>query len=59
MGVEVFLDRLVEALDLPAGLGVVGPGVFEDDAQLGELGGECAAVTAKGRGEDRAVVAEH
>ena len=58
VGGEVFLDGLVEAFDFPAGLGVIRPGVFEDDAELGEFGCECATVTAERGGEDGAVVGE-
>jgi predicted ATPase len=54
------LLRLVEALDLAAGLWVVGPGVAEDHAAgvEGELEGDPSAA-AVAAGEDRAVVAEH
>jgi len=48
----------VEAFDFPAGLGVIRPGVFEDDAALGEFGCEGSSVTAEGGGEDGAVVAQ-
>jgi hypothetical protein len=58
VGGEVFLDRLVEALDFPAGLGVIRPRVFEDDAALGEFGCERATVPAEGSGEDGAVVGQ-
>jgi len=35
---EVALHRLMEPFDLPAGLGMVGTGVFGDDAEAFELG---------------------
>jgi len=52
---EPLLEGLVEPLDLAAGLGVVGAGVFEPDAQGGELGLEQAAAPAALGGEDGAV----
>ena len=55
---QVLLHRLVEPLDLPAGLGVIGPGVLEVDAQRGELGLEGSDTEAVGGGEDGPVVRE-
>ena len=57
---QPLLLGLVEALDLSAGLRVVGPGVVEPDAEQVELDfqGDPAAATRLA-GEDRAVVGEH
>jgi hypothetical protein len=43
---EVFLQCLVEAFDLAAGLGVVGPGVLGSDAEGEQLGFDGAQVIA-------------
>jgi hypothetical protein len=57
---EPLLLGLVEALDLAAGLRVVGPGVVEEDPSLAELDLEGDPAAASGcAGEDRAVVGEH
>ena len=53
---QVLLQCLVEALDLPAGLGMVGPGVLECDAEREQLRLHGAAPVAVAGGEDRPVV---
>src|SRR5579863_8889801 len=53
------LHRLMESLDLPAGLGMVGAGVLGDHAEALELGLEARSSVATLRGVDRAVVREH
>ena len=37
LGAQILLEGLVEALDLPTGLGMLGPRVLEDDPERGEL----------------------
>ncbi len=56
--VQEALDGLVEALDLAAGLRVVGRGVFEDDAQALQLKLEQDLAAPGPAGEDGGVVAE-
>src|ERR1044072_4743960 len=55
---QVALERLVQALDLAAGLGVVGPRVLGGDPQPLELDLQEHLAAPRGRGEDSAVVAE-
>lgn len=55
---QVALERLVQALDLAAGLGVVGPRVLGRDPQPLELDLQEHLATARGGGEDGAVVAK-
>nr|WP_254902513.1 hypothetical protein [Mycobacterium simiae] len=62
LAVQPFFEGLVEAFDLAAGLGVVGPGVFEDDAQGGQFGLQGSAPAGAGGvsgGEDHAVVGQY
>ena len=57
---EPAFERLVEALDLAAGLGMVGTRVRQSDVQRGEVTFERdLAAAAGGGGEDRGVVGEH
>jgi hypothetical protein len=60
LGCEPLLLGLLEALDLAAGLRVVGPGVVEADPESAEfdLENDCAAAAGRA-GEDGAVVGEH
>jgi hypothetical protein len=59
-GGEPLLHRLVEAFDLPAGLGVVGAGVVQPDVEGGaQLLERDLAAAAWGAGEDRGVVGQH
>ena len=55
---QVLLERLVEALDLAAGLGVIGPRVPRRDAQAEQLGLHGAESAAHRRGEDAPVVGQ-
>ena len=55
---EVALERLVEPLDLAAGLGVIGPGVDVFDPQLVALELQGAASTSGSRGEHRTVIGQ-
>jgi hypothetical protein len=53
---QVLLERLVEALDLAAGLRVVGARVLLEDAERDQLGLDRAAPVTGRCGVDRAVV---
>lgn len=62
LGADPFLEGLVEAFDLAAGLWVVGPGVLERDAQGGQVGLKCGASAGAGGvagGEHHAVIGEY
>jgi hypothetical protein len=57
--VDELLERLVEALDLSAGLGMIGTRVLRMDAQAGELHLEGTGEPVPGvRTKDQAVVGE-
>src|SRR5688572_23888982 len=55
---QSLLEGLVEALDLAAGLGVVGPGVLVVDAESEQLELDGAGAVAALGGEDGAVVGQ-
>lgn len=56
---QPLLECLVEAFDLAAGLGVVGPGVLDGDAQGQEFEFERGGAVAGLGGEDGVVVGEY
>ena len=58
LALEVALEGLVEALDLAAGLRVVGAGVFGLDAEAVEFGFEHDATSTGCAAEDGGVVAQ-